>query len=424
MYSLDRDISWLSLILLWVSLAFSQIFGSCWPLVRHTPTQAETSCDQVWYYFGSAWYLVRSLGQADLWSDVLPGQRHLMAKFDTALGQLDIWSDLWVMLTFGETYPHPGRDILWPSVILLWVSLIFGQIFGSGWPLVRCAPWAETSHGQVWYCFGSAWHLVRSLGHADLWWDIPPTQAETSCDQVWYYFGSAWYLVRSLGQADLWSDVLPGQRHLMAKFDTALGQLDIWSDLWVMLTFGETYLPPRQRHLVTKCDTTLGQLDIWSDLWVMLTFGETYPPTQTETSCDQVWYYFGSAWYLVRSLGQADLWSDVLPGQRHLMAKFDTALGQLDIWSDLWVMLTFGETYLPPRQRHLVTKCDTTLGQLDIWSDLWVRLTFGQMYLPLAETSHGQVWYCFGSAWHLVRSLGHADLWSDVPPSRDISFYL
>ena len=181
MCSLGRDISWLSLILLWVSLAFSQIFGSCWPLVRHTPTQAETSCDQVWYYFGSAWYLVRSLGQADLWSDVLPGQRHLMAKFDTALGQLDIWSDLWVMLTFGQMYSldrdiswlslillwvsltfsqifgscwplvrhtsHPGRDILWPSVILLWVSLIFGQIFGSDWPLVRCAPWAETSHG-------------------------------------------------------------------------------------------------------------------------------------------------------------------------------------------------------------------------------------------------------------------------------------
>ena len=46
---------------------------------------------------------------------------------DEALGQADIWSDLWVRVTSGQTY-SPGRDIFWPSVILLWVRLTFGQI--------------------------------------------------------------------------------------------------------------------------------------------------------------------------------------------------------------------------------------------------------------------------------------------------------
>ena len=68
-----------------------------------------------------------------------------MAKCDTTLGQVGIWSDLQVRLTFCQRYPPqmrllvrltcgqtlgqadlwsdvpPGRGILWPSVILLWV---------------------------------------------------------------------------------------------------------------------------------------------------------------------------------------------------------------------------------------------------------------------------------------------------------------
>ena len=40
-------------------------------------------------------------------------QWHLVAKCVTTLGQVDLWSDV----------PSPGRDILWPSVILLQVRL-------------------------------------------------------------------------------------------------------------------------------------------------------------------------------------------------------------------------------------------------------------------------------------------------------------
>ena len=94
--------------------------------------------------------------------------------------------------------------------------------------------------------------------------------------------------------------------------------------LWVRLTFGQTY--PQQRHLVAKCDNTSGQFDIWSDLWVSLTFAQTYP-FQAETSCGQVWYYFGSGWHLVRSLGQVDIWSDIPLILRHLVAKYDTTFG-------------------------------------------------------------------------------------------------
>ena len=59
----------------------------------------------------------------------------------------------------------------------------------------------------------------------------------------------------------------------------------------VMLTFGQIY-PPKLSfgsglHLVR--------------LPVRLTFGQTYP--QAETSCGQVYYYFG----------QVDLWPDIPP---------------------------------------------------------------------------------------------------------------
>ena len=35
--------------------------------------------------------------------------------------------------------------------------------------------------------------------------------------------------------------------------------------------------------------------------------------------------------------------------------------------------------------------------------------------LLLSETPFGQVWYYFGSGWHLLRSSGQGDLWSDIP---------
>ena len=78
-----------------------------------------------------------------------------------------------------------------------------------------------------------------------------------------------------------------------------------------------------------------------SDLWVRLTFDQMDPLGQT--SCGLVCNY----------------------------------CAMVDIWSDI-----------PPRQRHLVAKCVTTS----------VRLTTGQMY--------PQGWG-FGSGWHL----GQADLW-------------
>ena len=50
--------------------------------------------------------------------------------------------------------PPLGRDILWPSVWLLW----------SYRPVVRCTPPVETPHGQVWY-------YIRQ---DDLWSDVLP----------------------------------------------------------------------------------------------------------------------------------------------------------------------------------------------------------------------------------------------------------
>ena len=63
-----------------------------------------------------------------------------------------------------------------------------------------------------------------------------------------------------------------------------------------------------------------------------------------ETSCGQVWYYFG----------QADLWSDVPPVPNPLMP----------------VPPNNPHPHPPPQQRHLVAKCVTTLG----------RLTFNQTF--------------------------------------------
>ena len=136
-------------------------------------------------------------------------------------------------------------------------------------------------------------------------------------------------LDQTSGLADLWSDVPHRQGHLVAKFVTTLGQVDILSDLWVRLTFGQMY--PMKRPLVAKCVTTLGQVDILSDLQVRLTFGQMYPHSR-DILCPSV-ILLRVRLTLVRSSGQVDLWLDVPPTGRHLVAKCITTS----------VRLTFGQ---------------------------------------------------------------------------------
>ena len=169
-------------------------------------------------------------------------------------------SDLWVRLTFGQMYP-PSKDILWPSVLLLW----------SGWPLVRCmsdrdilwpsllllrSGWPLVRQPPGWG-FGSGWHLLRP--QVRLAFGQKYSKAETFCGHVCYYFG----------QADLWSDVPPGWGFGSGWHLVRLGLADLWWDV-----------PPRQRHLVDKCVATL----------VRLTSGQMYSPG----------WSFGSSWHLVR----------------------------------------------------------------------------------------------------------------------------
>ena len=141
------------------------------------PPQAETSCGQVWYYFGSGWHLVRCT---------------------------------------------PGRDILWPSVILLWVRLTFWSDLCVRLTFGQMDPQTETSYGQVWYCNGSDWHLVRPLGQVDIWSERP--QTDTSCGQVQYYYGSGWHLFRSSGHVDIWSDIPPGRDTFISMYSNLLKQ--------------------------------------------------------------------------------------------------------------------------------------------------------------------------------------------------------
>ena len=107
MYPQCRDILWPNVLLL----------QSGWPLVRCTLQQ--TSCGQVSYYFS----------QVDLWSDVAPT--------DEALGQVDIWSDLGQVDLWSDV---PPAETSYSWVLLLWVRLTFCQIFGPGWPFIRCTP--------------------------------------------------------------------------------------------------------------------------------------------------------------------------------------------------------------------------------------------------------------------------------------------
>ena len=106
----------------------------------------------------------------------------------------------------------------------------------------------------------------------------------------------------------------------------------------------------------------------------------------------------------VRSLGQADLCSDIPPRIRLPV--------RLTFLSDVWVMLTFGQMYSQGlglqsdwnfcqtfRSGWLVVRCTPQIRfwvRLTFLSDLWVRMIFGQMYPTTVDTSHGQVCYYFG----------------------------
>ena len=93
--------------------------------------------------------------------------------------------------------------------------------------------------------------------------------------------GQVDFFVRSLGQADLWSDG-PLVVTSYSQVCSYLSQVDLWSDI-----------PP----VVTSCGQVcsyFSQVDLWS-----------YVPPLGEA--------LGQVDIFVRSLGQADLWSDGLP---------------------------------------------------------------------------------------------------------------
>ena len=193
---------------------------------------------------------VRSLGHADLWSDILP------------------WIRLWVRLIFLSD---------------LQVRLIFGQMY---------PPIAEA--------LGQVDIFVRSSGQVDLWSDLPPV--ETFHGQVWYYIEQAvlgWPLVRCTlqdqasgqvdifvrpsGQSDLWSDILLQDRHLMTKCGTTSDRLTCSQMYPPGSDFGSGW------HLCK----------IITSGWNLVRFT---PPAGEA---------LGQVDIFVRSSGQADFWSDV-----------------------------------------------------------------------------------------------------------------
>ena len=124
------------------------------------------------------------------------------------LGQVDIFSDLQVRLTLVRCTPN--RDILWPSVSLLW----------SGWPLVQHTPWKR-------HLVAKCITTVRLASH-----QMYPNR-DVLCPSV-LLLQSGWPLVRCT----------PRQRHLVAKCNTAapLCQVDLWSDV-----------PPMGRDIFGQC---------------------------------------------------------------------------------------------------------------------------------------------------------------------------
>ena len=143
----------------------------------------EASSGQEWYYFRSAWHLVSLCVRLTFSQMYTPTLCHPVeassSKGDTTLGQLDIWS-----------------------------------AFGSGWPLIRCNPYApfplvEASSSQEWYHFRSARHAV-SLTCAQMYLTTPHCPLppwETSRGWEWYYCGSNWHLV------SLWVKLTCGQMY-------------------------------------------------------------------------------------------------------------------------------------------------------------------------------------------------------------------
>ena len=79
--------------------------------------------------------------------------------FVISSGQVDLWSDV-----------PPVSDILWPSVLLLWDRLTFGQIYPQ-----------DVASGQVDIWSGLQVRLTFGQMYP---------QSETSCGQVCYYFGT------------------------------------------------------------------------------------------------------------------------------------------------------------------------------------------------------------------------------------------
>ena len=136
---------------------------------------------------------------------------------------------------------------------------------GSGWLVTRCTPTphcplppGEASSDQEWYYCGSVWHLVSlwvRLTCSQMYPLCPPpfTQSppcpllpvEASSGQELYYCGSAWHVI----------------------------------SLWVRLTCSQMYPLPHHPHnlhpFLPPCT-------------------HPNPSPYVETSCGQVWYYFGS----------------------------------------------------------------------------------------------------------------------------------
>ena len=107
---------------LWVRLTFGQMY----PLVEASSDQSGTTSGQadLWSdipHINEALrqvdIFVRSYSHTDLWSDVPPWLRHLVAKSGTTSGQAGLWSDVTL-----------GRDILWPRVVLLQFSVMYGNV--------------------------------------------------------------------------------------------------------------------------------------------------------------------------------------------------------------------------------------------------------------------------------------------------------
>ena len=131
-----------------------------------------------------------------------------------AAGKLAGW--LTTYCTKCQPDPHLGRDILWPSVWLLWshrpvvrctlsrdISWSSLVLLWAGWPLVRCTP------RQRYLVANCVTTMVRlTSGH------MHPPPKDQALDQVdiWSGFWSCWPLVRCTPQ-----------RHLVAKCDTISG---------------------------------------------------------------------------------------------------------------------------------------------------------------------------------------------------------